>query len=475
MGRHNSGSPVRTHGSPRSRRERSPAQRRSSNRDKLPSRNRSRSPVYYSPVRDKKPYNPTKSPERRKSPPARARSPVRQKPSNRTRSPEHEMSRSSPPLSPLKEKPSSRTRSPKRVKSRSSVSQSPEKGKPPIRNRSPRRARSRSPHSPSLSPRSKRLKRVRAERDVEKGNGREYEKKHVRKGDRHEEKDLGRDSANEKKDRRSERDAVGNGSRSRHRRSSSPSDRNHRGGRRSRSPLAAENRGRNEVSVLTDSRDHEHRNGDSDSLAKMKAVEETLDVKEKQKPSFELSGKLAAETNRVRGVTLLFNEPPEARQPDTRWRLYVFKGGEVLNVVIGFRPRLPTSYCHCALILSVRILEKYSTIPLEESTSEPLYVHRQSYYLFGRERRVADIPTDHPSCSKQHAVLQYRQVEEENRDGTMSKRVRPYLMDLGSTNGTFINDNQMEPQRYYELFEKDTIKFGNSSREYVLLHENSTG
>ncbi|KAL6553416.1 hypothetical protein OROGR_007258 [Orobanche gracilis] len=424
MGRHNSGSPVSAHGFPRSQRERSPDRNRSSNRDKFRSRNRSRSPMYYSPVRDKKPYNPTKSPERRKSPPARSRSPVRQKPSNRTRSPKHEMSRSSSHLSPLKEKPSSRTRSPKRGNSRSSVSQSPEKGKPPIRNRSPRRARSRSPDSPSPSPRSKRLKRFRAERDVEKGNVREYEKTHVRKGDRHEEKDLGRDSTNEKKDRRSERGAVCNGSRSRHRRSISPSDRHHRGGRRSRSPLAADNRGRNEVSALTDSRDHEQRNGDSDSLAKMKAVEETLDVKEKQKPSFELSGKLAAETNRVRGVTLLFNEPPEARQPDTRWRLYVFKGGEVLN--------------------------------------EPLYVHRQSYYLFGRERRVADIPTDHPSCSKQHAVLQYRQVEEENPDGTMSKRVRPYLMDLGSTNGTFINDNQMEPQRYYELFEKDTIKFGNS-------------
>ena len=33
---------------------------------------------------------------------------------------------------------------------------------------------------------------------------------------------------------------------------------------------------------------------------------------------------------------------------------------------------------------------------------------RNSCYLFGRERRVADVPTDHPSCSKQHAVLQYR-------------------------------------------------------------------
>jgi len=52
---------------------------------------------------------------------------------------------------------------------------------------------------------------------------------------------------------------------------------------------------------------------------------------------------------------------------------------------------------------------------------------------------------------------------------------RPYLMDLDSTNGTFINQNRIEPRRYYELFEKDTIKFGISSREYVLLHENSTG
>ena len=37
-------------------------------------------------------------------------------------------------------------------------------------------------------------------------------------------------------------------------------------------------------------------------------------------------------------------------------------------------------------------------------------MHRQSAYLAGRDRRVADIPTDHPSCSSQHAVLQYRLV-----------------------------------------------------------------
>ncbi|CAL5339119.1 unnamed protein product [Camellia sinensis] len=40
------------------------------------------------------------------------------------------------------------------------------------------------------------------------------------------------------------------------------------------------------------------RNGDDDSVAKMKAAKDALQENEKQKPSFELSGKLASETNR---------------------------------------------------------------------------------------------------------------------------------------------------------------------------------
>ena len=52
-------------------------------------------------------------------------------------------------------------------------------------------------------------------------------------------------------------------------------------------------------------------------------------------------------------------------------------------------------------------------------------------------------------------------------------RVLPYIIDLGSANGTYLNTERIEPQRYYELKEKDMVKFGFSSREYVLLHENS--
>ncbi|CAN8200679.1 unnamed protein product [Coccothraustes coccothraustes] len=154
----------------------------------------------------------------------------------------------------------------------------------------------------------------------------------------------------------------------------------------------------------------------------------------KEKPSFELSGALLEDSNTFRGVVIKYSEPPEARIPKTRWRLYPFKNDEFLPV---------------------------------------MYIHRQSAYLLGRHRRIADIPIDHPSCSKQHAVFQYRLVEYTRADGTVGRRVRPYIIDLGSGNGTFLNNQRIEPQRYYELKEKDVLKFGFSSREYVLLHESS--
>lgn len=47
-----------------------------------------------------------------------------------------------------------------------------------------------------------------------------------------------------------------------------------------------------------------------------------------------------------------------------------------------------------------------------------------------------------------------RYTEKEGGDGMMSAEVRPYLMDLGSTNGSFLNGERIESQRYYELYEK---------------------
>ncbi|KAJ7601587.1 smad nuclear interacting protein 1 [Mycena polygramma] len=160
----------------------------------------------------------------------------------------------------------------------------------------------------------------------------------------------------------------------------------------------------------------------------------------KAKPDFAPSGLLAAETNTVKAVNgdstvLKYNEPPEARKPILGWRLYVFKGSEQVEL---------------------------------------LHIHRQSAYLVGRDRLVADIAVDHPSCSKQHAVIQYRFVQQKDEFGVSKGTIKPFIIDLESTNGTHVNDETIPVSRYYELKASDVIKFGQSTREYVLLHDEAT-
>ncbi|KAF2350401.1 Forkhead-associated (FHA) domain, partial [Trinorchestia longiramus] len=162
--------------------------------------------------------------------------------------------------------------------------------------------------------------------------------------------------------------------------------------------------------------------------------EAEAEPEEKTKVNLGLSGKLAEDTNTYKGVVIKYSQPAEARKPKRRWRWYIFKGEEEL-------PYLP--------------------------------LHRQSAYLIGRERRVVDVPTDHPSCSKQHAVLQYRLVRYTRDDNTTGRTVKPYIIDLDSANGTYVNNRRITPRSYVELMEKDVVKFGYSSREYVLLHETS--
>ncbi|KAI0632144.1 SMAD/FHA domain-containing protein [Trametes polyzona] len=162
-------------------------------------------------------------------------------------------------------------------------------------------------------------------------------------------------------------------------------------------------------------------------------------AEDKAKPVFTPSGLLAAETKTVKradgtSTVLKYHEPPEARKPSVGWRLYVFKGKEQVDL---------------------------------------LHIHRQSAYLIGRDRAVVDIAVEHPSCSKQHAVIQYRQVQEKNEFGDVKTAVKPFVIDLESTNGTIVNDETIPTSRYYELRLGDVIKFGESAREYVLLSEDA--
>ncbi|KAJ5266567.1 hypothetical protein N7478_009375 [Penicillium angulare] len=158
---------------------------------------------------------------------------------------------------------------------------------------------------------------------------------------------------------------------------------------------------------------------------------------EKQKPNFQNSGRLAAESNTVQGVSgenivLKYHEPPEARKPPGKepWRLYVFKGEELLEMV---------------------------------------ELSERSCWLIGRERAVVDFPLDHPSCSKQHAALQFRYVEKRNEYGDRIGKVKPYLIDLDSANGSSVNKDPIPGGRYVEVMDKDVMRFGTSTREYVLM------
>jgi hypothetical protein len=102
----------------------------------------------------------------------------------------------------------------------------------------------------------------------------------------------------------------------------------------------------------------------------------------KEKANFGLSGALMEDEktgNVYKGIQLKWSEPADAAAPSRRWQLHVFKKDKQLV--------------------------------------KPLHIHRQSAYLVGRERRVVDIPVDHPSCSSQHAVFQFRRVPVKSRTG----------------------------------------------------------
>jgi pSer/pThr/pTyr-binding forkhead associated (FHA) protein len=126
----------------------------------------------------------------------------------------------------------------------------------------------------------------------------------------------------------------------------------------------------------------------------------------------------------------------------------------------------------------------------QQPVGDPIALDRYPYYLFGKERRVADIPTDHPSCSRQHAVVCFREVERLPEGGLLpsaggaagtaaaaaaalaaSRQTLPYLIDLETANGTFLNGERIEASRFYEVLDGDVVKFGASTREYVFIRE----
>ena len=217
----------------------------------------------------------------------------------------------------------------------------------------------------------------------------------------------------------------------RYHRSRTPNRSKRNSNRRSRSVERDEKVGRSERGLLAESSSFSNRRESAKNT-----TNESKPRVEKIIPNFELSGKLYEEKMTVNGVVLKYAEPADAAVPLTRWRIFVFK-------------------------------------PDSKDPVETLYLHRQSKYLFGRDKRVADIAVEHLSCSSQHAVIQFRKREIPSllADEPSTFVVKPFLLDLNSTHGTSRNSKLLEPARYFELRSKDLIKLGQSTREYVIIED----
>ncbi len=96
------------------------------------------------------------------------------------------------------------------------------------------------------------------------------------------------------------------------------------------------------------------------------------------------------------------------------------------------------------------------------------------YYVCGR-LPTCDLHLQHPSISRHHAILQYRpekdsltQNEATTVFSTVPREAGFYLYDLSSTHGTYLTKNRLQPRRYYRMRVGQSVKFGGSSRTFVL-------
>ncbi|XP_055492324.1 kanadaptin [Leucoraja erinacea] len=88
-------------------------------------------------------------------------------------------------------------------------------------------------------------------------------------------------------------------------------------------------------------------------------------------------------------------------------------------------------------------------------------LNRKSFYVVGR-LPTCDIALEHPSISRYHAVVQHRPAA----DGESGAGF--YVYDLGSTHGTVVNKEKVEPNSYHRLKVGHVIKFGGSTRLLIL-------
>lgn len=107
----------------------------------------------------------------------------------------------------------------------------------------------------------------------------------------------------------------------------------------------------------------------------------------KEKPNFKPSGLLAKDSNNIGGIRLKYTEPEDAAWPPSSptYHIYSFVNG--------------------------------AKVP------ETRELRGKNFFLFGRDANVVDIRTDHESCSKQHAVIQFRKRSKADENGKITESI----------------------------------------------------
>ena len=158
---------------------------------------------------------------------------------------------------------------------------------------------------------------------------------------------------------------------------------------------------------------------------------ESSEAVEKERPNYECTGVLKTdEALTVKGRVMKWVEPHDMKASERKWVFYVLREGKPME-------------------------SADASVDIKAAAS-----------MFGRDAGVCQLPLNHPSISSQHAVLVFRAIA--TQEGT-SQIVKPFIIDLGSTNGTFLNGKRLKADLYMELRPKDMLQFGLSAREYILL------
>lgn len=111
----------------------------------------------------------------------------------------------------------------------------------------------------------------------------------------------------------------------------------------------------------------------------------------------------------------------------------------------------PAAGLHLDVLKDVKLVQK-------------LMIDEKKCYLFGRNPQMNDFCIDHASCSRVHAAFVYH------------KHLNiAYLVDLGSTHGTFIGSIRLEAHKPTQLQINSSFHFGASTRYYTLRERPSAG